>query len=322
VNGSDQITFFEITTAAAFLAFSRVEADYTILEVGLGGRLDATNVIHDPRLCVITPVSMDHQQYLGETLQEIAFEKAGILKSGVPCVVGFQQDQAQTVIEHVDREKNAPLRCLGVDWSVWLENDTRLVFQNTQGLMDLPKPVLLGSHQVENAGIAVAALTELGFAEDVCQKALLNASWPARLQRLKPESFPELPEGSEIWLDGGHNAAAGQTLGVFFADLSEKRSTPLYLICGMLKTKDAENFLSPFKGLARHVFGVTREGEENSFSGQDIQAYALKAGMSASSVNTLQDAITGITHSHYGETPPRILICGSLYFAGQVLRSL
>lgn len=322
INAGAPITFFEITTAAAFLAFSRVEADYTILEVGLGGRLDATNVIKAPRLCVITTVSMDHQQYLGDTVGKIAFEKAGILKSNVPCIVGVQFEEAQTVIERVAREKGAPLQLAGMDYDIWAERGTRLAFQNLEGIIDLPRPVLPGSHQIENAGMAIAALLELGVSHVGCAAAMTNMSWPGRLQRLDPTSFPELAAGTEVWLDGGHNEAAGRALGLYFADMAEKRSVPLYVICAMMNTKSTLSFLKSFKGLAHYVIGMTIDGEENALSAQDIRRHAENAGLNASTSASLTNALEIVSEHNSSHTPPRILICGSLYFAGQVLREI
>src|SRR5690606_9871565 len=183
-NGGEPITYFEITTCAAFLAFAEEPADALLLEVGLGGRLDATNVVPEPRLSVITPISVDHQQYLGDTLAEIAGEKAGILRRGVPCVVGPQEDEALAAIEARAEALGAPLLLAGRDWTVWEEHG-RVAFQDEGGLLDLPPPALLGAHQVTNAGMAVAALRALGAGDAACQAALRDAVWPARMQRLR-----------------------------------------------------------------------------------------------------------------------------------------
>jgi dihydrofolate synthase/folylpolyglutamate synthase len=183
-NGPEAITYFEITTAAAFVAFAETPADMTLLEVGLGGRLDATNVVDTPRLTVITPVDMDHQQFLGDTLADIAAEKAGIIKRGVPVVVGRQQDEALEVIEARANRLGAPILAHGQHWHVWEERG-RLVFQDETGLLDLPLPALPGAHQIENAGTALAALRALGHDETACEAAMRNATWPARMQRLR-----------------------------------------------------------------------------------------------------------------------------------------
>ena len=210
-NDGANITYFEITTVAGLLAFARTPADYTLLEVGLGGRLDATNVIDKPALTVITPVSIDHQQFLGDTLPEIAAEKAGIIKRGVPCIVGPQEDGALDVIEARAERLGAPLMVYGQHWHV-TEERGRLVYQDETGLLDLPLPNLIGAHQVQNAGIAIAGLRALGFGEDACEAAVTRAEWPARMQRLRNGPLVKAAGPAELWLDGGHNAAAGIAL--------------------------------------------------------------------------------------------------------------
>jgi len=207
-NGGVPITYFEITTVAGLLAFSRDPADYCLLEVGLGGRLDATNVLDRPKLCAITPVSIDHQQFLGDTLAEIAGEKAGILKAGVPCVVGRQEPDALDVIEAQALKTGAPLIIEGQDFQVYEEHG-RLVFQDNEGLLDLPLPSLIGAHQVGNAGIAIAGLRALGLGEAACEAAVKQADWAARLQHLKSGALVELAGDAELWLDGGHIAVEG-----------------------------------------------------------------------------------------------------------------
>ena len=224
-NGSEAITYFEITTCAAILAMSRVPADYTLLEVGLGGRLDATNVVAKPALTVITPVSIDHEQYLGNTLAKIAAEKAGILKRGVPCVVGPQPDEAMAVIEATAERLGVSLIAQGQHWHVFPERG-RLVFQDESGLLDLPLPNLPGGHQIENAGAALAVLRHLGLGEQICEAAITTARWPARMQRLETGPLVEAAPQAELWLDGGHNAAAGQALG---AHLSTLPARPTHL---------------------------------------------------------------------------------------------
>ncbi|MDF1727911.1 MAG: bifunctional folylpolyglutamate synthase/dihydrofolate synthase, partial [Sulfitobacter sp.] len=233
-NGGAQITYFEITTAAALLAFARTPADYTLLEVGLGGRLDATNVVDAPELTIITPVSVDHQQFLGETLPEIAGEKAGIIKRRVPCVVGPQEEPGLEVIERVAAARGAPILAYGQQWRVDNEGG-RLIYQDERGLLDLPLPNLPGDHQVMNAGAALAALRHLGADEAACEAAVTRAFWPARMQVLREGPLVEIAGDAQLWLDGGHNPAAGvalaQTLGAGTAG-------PVHLICGMLNTKD------------------------------------------------------------------------------------
>src|SRR6056297_3900106 len=243
-NGDEAITYFEITTCAALLAMARTPADYTLLEVGLGGRLDATNVVDRPALTVITPVSIDHEQYLGNTLAKIAGEKAGILKRRVPCVVGPQRDDALAVIEARATALGAPLLAHGQHWHAFEERG-RLVYQDEHGLCDLPLPNLPGAHQIENAGVALAALRAQGFGDVACEGAVTRAEWPARMQRLRTGPLVAAAGGAELWLDGGHNPAAGQALA---RHLAAGAPRPTHLVCGMLNTKDVAGYLAPLAG--------------------------------------------------------------------------
>jgi dihydrofolate synthase/folylpolyglutamate synthase len=311
-NGGESITYFEITTVAALLAFAETPADYTLLEVGLGGRLDATNVV-DPALTVITPVSIDHTQYLGETLAEIAGEKAGILKRGVPCVVGPQQDAALAVIEAKAARLGAPLLVHGQHWHVWQERG-RLVFQDETGLLDLPLPALIGPHQIENAGAALAALRVLEFGEAACEAAMTNVAWPARMQRLRHGPLVDLAGPAELWLDGGHNPAAGMMLAKVLDTLPPR---PTHLICGMLNTKDVAGFMRPLAGHATSLTAVAIPGEANTLPADVTASAARSAGLAADSASDVAAAIHAITRV---EPAARILICGSLYLAGRVLR--
>jgi dihydrofolate synthase/folylpolyglutamate synthase len=318
-NGTDAITFFEITTVAAFLAFARNPADFTLLEVGLGGRLDATNVVDRPALTVITPISIDHQQYLGETIAEIAGEKAGILKPGVACIVGPQPEAALAVIERRADAVGAPLLIAGRDWEARMERG-RLVYQDEGGLLDLDAPRLPGAHQTDNAGAAIAALRLLGFDAPACAGAVRDAEWPARMQSLSRDDFPDAPEAAELWLDGGHNPAAGQAIARHMGVLEERRPAPLHLICGMLDTKDPVGFLSPFQGLARKVHAVSIPGSTATLSAEQTAGAARRAGLAASAAESVTAAFRAIGAEK--AEPPRILICGSLYLAGWVLREL
>jgi dihydrofolate synthase/folylpolyglutamate synthase len=324
-NGAAPITFFEITTAAALLAFSRHPADALILEVGLGGRLDATNVIRHPAVTVITPVGLDHHEFLGSDLVGIAAEKAGIIKKGVPVIVGPQEDRARDVIERTADSLSAPLFAFGQDWFAHAERG-RMVYQDENGLLDLPMPRLAGRHQIDNAGMAIAALRHASgnwATESGIERGLCGVEWSARLQRLTRGPLIALaPEGSEIWLDGGHNPHAAHAIAQALADFEEKSEKPLYLICGMLKTKDAEGFFAPFRGLARHVTTVSIPGEAASRGAGELYDAARSAGLEASPADDLEDAmmqVSGWAHGRPGEGPPRILICGSLYLAGAVL---
>ncbi|MCB1362320.1 MAG: bifunctional folylpolyglutamate synthase/dihydrofolate synthase [Rhodobacter sp.] len=312
-NGGAPITFFEITTCAAILAFARTPADYLLLEVGLGGRLDATNVVAAPALTIITPVSIDHQQYLGETLAEIAGEKAGILKRGVPCVVGPQQDAALAVIEDRAERLGARVIASGQQWHA-REEHGRLVFEDEQGLLDLPLPNLPGVHQIENAGAALAALRALGFGETACEAAVSRAFWPARMQRLRQGPLVEAAPGVELWLDGGHNPAAGQAIA---ATLDRLPARPTWLICGMLNTKDVRGFMRPLAGHARALYAVSIPGEANTLSADDTAEAARGAGLTAHTAESVQAAMDLVRHE---DPEARVLICGSLYLAGAILR--
>jgi dihydrofolate synthase/folylpolyglutamate synthase len=312
-NGGESITYFEITTVAALLAFSEMPADYTLLEVGLGGRLDATNVV-DPVLTAITPVSIDHTQFLGDTLAAIAGEKAGIIKRGVPCVVGPQPEEAMQVIEAKAERLGAPLLAHGQQWQVWEERG-RLVFQDETGLLDLPRPALIGAHQVENAGAALAGLRALGFGEDACEAAMTDATWPARMQRLREGPLVEASGTAELWLDGGHNPSAGAALASVLAGLPDR---PLRLVCGMLNTKDVGGFMRPLAPHAKDLTAISIPGEAATLTAKETAQAARGAGIEARTAESLDAAIRDIV----AETPEaRILICGSLYLAGHVLRA-
>ena len=310
-NGEEPITFFEITTAAAFLAFAETPADWTLLEVGLGGRLDATNVVERPRLTVIAPVDLDHQQYLGETLGEIAGEKAGILKRGVPCVVARQHPEALEAVEARARRLGAPVLAFGQHWHAGLERG-RLVYQDDRGLLDLPRPNLLGPHQIVNAGTAVAALRALGMGPVACEAGVTRAEWPGRMQRLRG-SLAQKARPAELWLDGGHNPAAGEALA---ATLRAMPKVSTHLVCGMLNTKDIGGFLRPLAGVAERLTAVSIPGETNTIPADRTAGFAAEAGLPADTAPSVEAAITKARETG----AERIMICGSLYLAGHVLR--
>ncbi|WP_062561074.1 bifunctional folylpolyglutamate synthase/dihydrofolate synthase [Paracoccus aminovorans] len=312
-NAGAPITFFEITTAAAFLAFSRTPADYTLLEVGLGGRLDATNVIDSPALTVITPISIDHTQYLGEMLELIAGEKAGILKRRVPCIVAPQEPAARAVIEQKAERLFAPLRIARQDWDSRREGDA-LIYQDDHGLMDLPLPALPGPHQIQNAGTAIAALRELGFGRIEARAAVTETEWPARMQRLAHGPLVDAAGACELWLDGGHNPAGGEAVA---ATLSAMAKKPTHLVCGMLNTKDVAGYMRPLAGVAQSLTAVAIPGEPNTLPAEETAAAAHSVGLSAC---TAADALTAVRDLAAAHPGARILICGSLYLAGQVLR--
>ncbi|MEN8834002.1 MAG: folylpolyglutamate synthase/dihydrofolate synthase family protein [Pacificibacter sp.] len=312
-NNGENITYFEITTVAGLLAFSRTPADYTLLEVGLGGTLDATNVVAKPALTVITPISIDHTQFLGDTIEQIAAEKAGIIKRGVPCVVGPQTDAALEVIEARAARLGAPLLVYGQHWHVGEEHG-RLIYQDETGLRDLPLPALIGKHQVQNAGIALAALRHLEMPDVALEAAVTKAEWPARMQRLKKGPLIDAAPQGEIWLDGGHNPAAGLALAEAMDRLPKR---PTYLICGMLNTKDITGYLTP---LARHsetLFAVSIPGETATLTSAETASFAKDAGMTAIESESVQDALETIVAR---DPQARVLICGSLYLAGTILR--
>lgn len=313
VNGPDEITFFEITTCAAFLAFARTPADWTLLEVGLGGRLDATNVVDRPRLTIITPVSMDHESFLGDTLAKIAGEKAGIIKRGVPCIVGPQDPEGLAVIEAKAASLGAPLWVFGQHWNVWEERG-RLVYQDENGLLDLPLPNLPGPHQVQNAGAAIAALRLLGKGEAACEAAVTNAYWPARMQRLRQGPLVDLAPQVELWLDGGHNPAGGEAVAATLARMP-KRET--HLICGMLNTKDVTGYMRPLAPHVTRLHAVSIPGEKNTLPAEATRDAARAAGMEAVTAGSVAEALAGIAAT---SPDARVLICGSLYLAGTVLR--
>ena len=311
-NGPDEITFFEITTCAAFLAFARTSADWTLLEVGLGGRLDATNVI-TPRLSIITPVSLDHEAFLGDTVAKIAAEKAGIIKRGIPVIVGPQHPDGLEVIEATAARLGAPILAYGQHWQVWEERG-RLIFQDENGLLDLPLPNLPGPHQIQNAGAALMALRHLGKDEAACEAAVTRAEWPARMQRLRHGPLVDLAPKVELWLDGGHNPAGGEAVA---ATLARMPARPTHLICGMLNTKDVTGYMRPLAPQVTALHAVSIPGEKNTLPAEATRDAALSAGIAASTATSVAEALGRISAT----TPDaRVLICGSLYLAGSILR--
>ncbi len=318
VNGTVPITYFEITTCAALLAFARTPADYTLLEVGLGGRLDATNVVERPALTVITPVDLDHQQFLGDTLPEIAGEKAGILKRGVPCVVARQKDEAETAIEDTARTVRAPLIVEGQHWHVGTEAG-RVVYQDETRLLDLPLPALAGPHQVQNAGTALAALSTLYGLDDQgrpvlsdahAEATLTQAKWPARMQRLRRGPLVDAASNAELWLDGGHNPAGARALAATLDGLPKRETV---LIAGLLKTKDAAGYFAALKNQIARVITVSIPGEAATFTAEETAKAAQDAGLEAVPAQSLMSAVLEAGKN-------RILIGGSLYLAGRVLQ--
>ena len=320
-NDKDDITQFEITTAAALLAFSEAPADVLLLEVGLGGRLDATNVIPRPALSVITPVSFDHSEKLGNTLAKIAAEKAGILKPGVMGVISQQENSALCVIRTIAERVGAPLKVWGEDFDGYEQNG-RLIVQADDRLLDLPMPGLVGRHQIINAATAVAGilqLNEFNLEERAIETGVRGVRWPGRLQRLGDGVLTDgLRAGTELWLDGGHNPAAGKALAQTLADLDERSSKPIHLIVGMLSAKDTSGFLAPFRGLVGKVFAVpVRDALQSAQTPQQLAATAESVGFTAHAATNLIDAVRQADSMLAGAK--RILICGSLYLAGEAL---
>jgi dihydrofolate synthase/folylpolyglutamate synthase len=315
-NNGEPITFFEITTVAAFLAFDRTLADFTLLEVGLGGRNDTTNVVRNPAVTAITPISLDHQAFLGDTIAAIAGEKAGILKPGAPAVIGPQPDEAEQVIEGRAGEIRAPLFRWGMEWRAESHGDG-LRYEGERWRLNLPLPSLPGEHQIANAATAIACLERLpgvSLSPEAIARGLRNIEWPARLQRLsRGPLVGMMPVGTEVWLDGGHNPSAGEVLA---AAAAAWRDRPLYLVVGMLKTKDAAGFLRPLAPHAKALYAVTIPGEENPHPAAEIAASATSVGIPAQISGSIEAAVADIANR---PTPFRVLICGSLHFAGGVL---
>jgi dihydrofolate synthase/folylpolyglutamate synthase len=314
---------FEITTAAALLLFAETPADVLLLEVGLGGRADATNVIETPAAAVVTAIGRDHADYLGDTIEGIAAEKAGVFKRGRPAVIAPQDHAAAdaTLCACAEAVGARPIRVGNQDFSVHEERG-RLVYQDEDGLLDLPGPKLFGRHQFANAGTAIAALRAAGFARlDVAafEAGISRVEWPGRLQRLAKGRLPGLlPPGAELWLDGGHNPDGARALAAAMADLEDRSPAPLVLIVGMLGTKDAESYLRCFLGLAREAVAVPIVGQVAARPADEVAAIARRVGLTASTAPNVEAALVSL-HDYVWDRPPRVLVCGSLYLAGEVL---
>ncbi|MER9891091.1 bifunctional folylpolyglutamate synthase/dihydrofolate synthase [Mesorhizobium sp. M0119] len=320
-NQGQKITVFEILTAVTFLLFSEHPADAVILEVGLGGRFDATNVIAEPAVSVIMPVSLDHEAYLGDRVELIAAEKAGIIKRGCPVVIGAQESEtAQQVLIETAERLDCPAFLYGQDFLAYEENG-RMVYQDEDGLMDLPPPRLPGRHQFANAAAAIAAVKAAGFeiSHRAAEKAMANVAWPGRMQKLPQGRLSELaPKGADIWLDGGHNPGAGVVVAEALAEQEEKNPRPLFLISGMINTKDQSGYFRAFKGLVRHVYTVPVSLSDAGVPNDELATRAIEAGLSAEPVSSVANALMLLRDTWDGP-PPRILIGGSLYLAGAVL---
>jgi len=318
-NAGQEITFFEITTAAAFVAFAEVPADLCIVEVGLGGVLDATNVIQRPAVSVIAPIDLDHREFLGDTIAKIAVEKAGIIKPDARAVSARQDPEAEDVLDATAALAGVELTLMGRDFDAWNERG-RLLVQMQDRLLDLPAPSLSGEHQFANAGLAVAGLLALGDSridEAAMGRGIASAVWPARFQRLTAGPLAERAKaaGADLWLDGGHNPHAGRAVSRAVADLAARDGRPVALISGLLANKDATGFFTPFRGVAAKVFTVTFEGHAAA-SAAETAAAAELAGLRAAACDSVEDALSRALRL---EPTPHVLICGSLYLAGEVL---
>ena len=323
-NRGETITVFEILTAVMFVLFSEHPADAAVIEVGLGGRFDATNVIAHPAVSVIMSISLDHQAYLGDRVELIAAEKAGIIKPGSPVVIGAQtEDAARGVLVETAERLGCPLSVYGQDFFA-VEENGRLAYQDDEELLDLPLPKLAGRHQQANAAAAIRALKSAGFAltEQSITEGLLNVSWPGRLERLTHGRLVEgAMDGVEFWIDGGHNPGAGQVIAEAMANLNDRESRPLFLITGMINTKDPVGYFEAFAGMARHVFTVPVPDSDASLDPDFLADTADEAGLTAEPAESVEAAIAAICSNWNGlERPPRILIGGSLYLLGDVLR--
>jgi dihydrofolate synthase / folylpolyglutamate synthase len=322
-NGGAPITVFEMTTAAALLLFAENPADVLLLEVGLGGRYDATNVITKPIASVITPVSLDHMEYLGESVAKIAHEKSGILKRGVPGIFAEQSAEGMAVLEaDAAKVRAGQIRIGGQDFQSYPEGG-RLIYQDTDGLLDLPPPRLGGRHQFLNAGTAIASLRQVfgtALPEAAFATGMQSVDWPGRLQRLQGHLTRLVPTGAEIWLDGGHNADGGRVLSDAMRDLNTRNPRPLTIIAGMLSTKDSSAFLKCFTGMAEELQAIGITGVDAARPAEDVAEMATNVGLKARTASSLVEALSRI-NDHAWLTPPRILITGSLYLAGEVLKA-
>jgi len=327
VNAGAPITFFEITTAAAYLAFAEVSADIVLLETGLGGIADTTNVIPQPALTALTPIGIDHVAFLGDTIAKIAANKAGILKDGVPCVVGPQPMDAIAVIETRAAETKSALFRYGRDWTV-RETTDGLQWRDNTIQLSLPRPALLGAHQAVNAGVAIACAQHLpGFSvpAEAMATGLRQVEWPARMQRLTKGPLQDLlPPGTELWLDGAHNAMAGEALAEALKLLPPR---PTWLVAGMLNTKDAAGFLRPLAPLMTGARCIAIPGESNSLSAEDLAQAARSVGIAADTAASAAAAMRQIAQTIRADAAAapaldihaRVVIAGSLYLAGRIL---
>jgi dihydrofolate synthase / folylpolyglutamate synthase len=322
-NNGEPITVFELLSAAMFVLFSEHPADFSLIEVGLGGRFDATNVLENPLISVITNVSLDHQAQLGDREELIAQEKAGIIKRGCPVVIGPQPDTVRAVLEEAALDRGAPTIVAGQDFT-FLEQGGRLVYQDNSGLLDLPLPRLRGAHQLANAATAIATIRHChnAISEVALEKAMETAYWPGRMERLRQGKLHEAVDSSvELWIDGGHNPSAGLAIASVIADLEERAPMPVFLVAAMLTTKEPEPFFRAFAGLVEHAFTVPVPATEAGYPARELAEAARRAGLNASACLSVADALGAVSGLLAENEPGRVLICGSLYLIGDVLRN-
>ncbi|WP_045231096.1 bifunctional folylpolyglutamate synthase/dihydrofolate synthase [Agrobacterium rubi] len=322
-NGGQMITVFEILTAVTFVLFAEHPADAAIIEVGLGGRFDATNVIASPAVSVIMPISLDHQAYLGDSVELIAAEKAGIMKAGSPIVIGHQEyDAALDVLVHTAERLKCPTAVYGQDYSAH-EEFGRMVYQDEFSLVDAPLPRLPGRHQLANAAAAIRAVKAAGFevTDKMIETAMASVEWPGRLQRITTGKLVEMaPPGSEIWIDGGHNPGAGEVIAEAMAGFEEKQARPLFLISGMINTKDQVGYFKAFADIAQYVFTVPIQGTDAGIDPVVLAHAVFDAGLVAAPTSSIEEALEELKKRIVpGKPAPRILIGGSLYLAGNAL---
>ena len=319
-NGSADITVFEMLTVAVFVLFARHPADIAIIEVGLGGRFDATNVLQKPLASIITTIALDHQHYLGDTAEKIAFEKAGIIKPDCPVFLAPQSHDVRPVVEAVAAEKGAPIFIAGQEFLAYEEHG-RLIYQDQTGLLDLPLPALAGKHQIDNASTAIAALRHTGkeISEQAIAAGLEAVNWPGRLQRLSSGTLVDLaPSGAEIWVDGGHNPNAGDAISRVFQISQKRQPRPFFLIAGMLNTKDPAGYFEAFRDMPQGAFTVDLNSSDAGIPCAQLADFAQGYGYPVTSIGQIGDALSAIAQETF-DIPPRILIGGSLYLAGDAL---
>ena len=330
-NAGKPVTVFEIMSAVAFLLFSENKADFSIIEVGLGGRFDATNVIEHPLVSIITPIGLDHQSFLGETLEKITFEKAGIIKSGTAVIIGPQADNVRQVLERIAVERGCKSYIFRQDYDGY-EQRGRFVYQDEFGLLDLPLPNLRGAHQLSNAATAIAATRVVGqgFANEVYETAMSRVDWPGRLERLKPGKLlrqfaKSARDNLDIWVDGGHNPQAGEMLSYELSKMQEQDCMPLVMICGMLTTKDPSGFFDHFTGKVDRLITVPVTQSDSAFSPEELAKFATQSKLNSQSAAGIESAL-GIVANEFTQkaagapgAPVRVIICGSLYLVGEVL---